>query len=168
MPSYYRGIDDASLIWRIDNRPSKRQRTVFGIDCAESDFFNDRKAVSFSSSTEDEDMMTMEGDSYKNNGNIETILRHYIGTNNDVLFLEEGLDKILEMISSKNRNEASKEFNRSEMLRLGGHWMITNLLLNLTRERERNCNTDMHARTCPGNDAIEDECADARGQFQQN
>ena len=144
MPSYYRGIDDASLIWRINNRPSKRQRTVFGIDCAESDFFNDRKAVSFSSSTEDEHMMTMEGDSYKNNGNIETILRHYIGTNNDVLFLEEGLDKILEMISSRNRNEASKEFNRSEMLRLGGHWMITNLLSNLTRERERNCNTDMH------------------------
>ena len=163
MPSHYRGIDDESHIWRIDveneSRPSKRQRREifekYGIDCNGTDIgssMNKRKAASFSCSSEEEDSildassslesssdtMTVEDhccdDKDHHESSVESILQHYIRSDNDIEFIKEGLDKLLELIGAKKNNNAiSKHRHRIEMLDVGGHWMITNLLAALTQ-----------------------------------
>jgi hypothetical protein len=171
MPSHYRGIDDESDIWRIDveseDRPSKRQRCTavteifekYGIDCDDTDIgnssMNERKAASFSCSSEEEDIMdassslesssdTMTVEDHcddKDHESVESILQYYIRSNNEIEFLKEGLDKLLELIGANNNNKSnnnavSKQRHRLEMLDFGGHWMITNLLATLTRRED--------------------------------
>lgn len=157
MPSYYRGIDDDDHIWRIDvendSRPSKRQRTAvpemfekYGIGY--NDSINNIKPASFSCSYEEEDMdassslesssvmMTVEDDCEKEYESVEIILQDYIRINNEIEILKEGLDKLIERVGSKNNNVVSKQRHRVELLNSGGHWMITDLLANLTRKDE--------------------------------
>ena len=74
---------------------------------------------------------------------VETILQNHIRVNSEIEFLKEGLDKLLELIGAKNNNSVAKQRHRLEMLNLGGHWMITNLLVTLTQEDELEHNANM-------------------------
>lgn len=157
MPSYIRRIDDDSRVRRIDSenycRSSKRQRTVnvemfqmCGIDNNHIESINERSSASFSCSSSDEDidassslqsssdMITVEDDCEKDHETVESILRNHIKSNADTDFLKEGLGRLLERIGSKNNKAVSKQRHRLEMLNFGGHWMITDILMNLARE----------------------------------
>ena len=141
----------------------RQRREIFekyGIDCDTHDATDDigsgmnkRKATSFSCSSEEEDNLLDASSSLESSSDtmtvedycceekdhhesfsVEGILQHYIRSDNDMECLREGLDKLLDLIGAKKNNNAiSKHRHRIEMLDVGGHWMITNLLAALTQ-----------------------------------
>ena len=154
MPSYYRGIDDDSHLWRIDvNGPSKKQRIQSDdTDDSPINFFEECSSTGSSSNnslftkddnhqpvtcaedgmdTEDVTLGCVDSDS-----NVEDILSNYIQNINQVypdeeeqiIVLKKGLDKLLFLVGGSQTNNIVKQRNRNSMLNLGGHWQMTDIL----------------------------------------
>jgi hypothetical protein len=83
-----------------------------------------------------EAMMVVEVDEYNDETTVKSILTNYLQNIDEIytneeertVVLKEGLDKLYHLVGEKNTNYIIKQQHRVEMLELGGHWLLTDLL----------------------------------------
>lgn len=160
MPSYYRGINDDSYLWRNDSGgPAKKPKTT-NYDSTANDgdlveaikedcIYEDGICISISGNSSDNGMVTDDGE--MSGETVDEIMSMYfekvvavssavdIHDAKEQLFtLKKGLGKLLHLVGDKQRNHVIKQQNRMKALQLGCHWTLSTILKSLVGIKKQN------------------------------
>ena len=144
----------------IKNNNSNNEDVVVGDDEGRMGGMIVSSSSLSSSTSTSEAMMVNEIDEYDDETTVKSILTNYLQNIDEIytnveeraVVLKEGLDKLYRFVGGKNTNNIIKQQHRVEMLELGGHWLLTDLLRTFLGNNNGNGNetnvVDVVIRAC--------------------
>ena len=144
----------------IKNNNSNNEDVVVGDDEGRMGGMIVSSSSLSSSTSTSEAMMVNEIDEYDDETTVKSILTNYLQNIDEIytnveeraVVLKEGLDKLYRFVGEKNTNNIIKQQHRVEMLELGGHWLLTDLLRTFLGNNNGNGNetnvVDVVIRAC--------------------